>query len=180
MPDILYPAKRDWVFILLGSLVVTALGVWIYSGGESPLLRCMGGIIALGAFVGLPVAVLHLLPNSSYLQISGDGLTVRSFWRTTHYRWVDISEFGVTAFQIEYSGIRQKHKRVGFNFSRYSPSLKRATSPERLRGRIGGYEAALPDTYGRDATELAGYLNQQRNRYLGQLPKTEIPLKEQA
>lgn len=167
MPDIFYPLKRDWIFILLGSILLTALGLWINASGESSLFRCMGGVVAVCAFIGIPLAVLHLLPNSSFLKIAPDGLTVRSFWRTTQYRWVDISQFGVTEFQTEHSGIRQKHRRVGFNFSRYSPPLKRVASPDRLGGRIGGFEAALPDTYGRDCAELAAYLNQTRNRYLG-------------
>lgn len=168
MPETLYPGKRDWIFVLVGSLLLTILGVWISVSGESPLFRCIGGLVALCACIGVPLAVLHFIPASSFLKISAEGLTVRSFWRTTLYRWVDISEFGVAELETEHSGIQQKHQRVGFNFSRYAPPLKSATSPERLGRRTGGYEAALPDTYGRDCAELAAYLNQQRSRFLGQ------------
>jgi hypothetical protein len=168
MPEIFYPRKRDWVFVLVGSIALLILGGWAIGSGESPLLRCLGGFLAILSIVGILLALLHLHPNSSFLKLTAQGITVRSFWRTTEYRWVDISEFGVAEFQTQQQDFRQTHQRVGFNFSRYSPQLKRATSPDRFIRRVGGYEAALPDTYGQDYATLAAFLNQQRDHFLGQ------------
>ncbi len=168
MPEIFYPSKRDWLFVIAASAMFVAVSAWLSEASESGLMRCVGGMGVIGSLLVLVFALLHLIPNSSFLEITENGITVRSFWRTTQYRWVDISEFGVAEFQTERGGIRQTYQRVGFNFSRYAPPLKRATSPDRLAARSGGYEAALPDTYGQNCVELAAHLNQQRNRFLGQ------------
>lgn len=168
MPEIFYPSKRDWLFVIAASAMFVAVSAWLSAAGESGLMRCVGGMVVIGSLIVFVFALFHLIPNSSFLEIAENGIAVRSFWRTTQYRWVDISEFGVAEFQTEHGGIRQTHQRVGFNFSRYAPQLKRATSPDRLAARIGGYEAALPDTYGQNCAELAAHLNQQRNRFLRQ------------
>lgn len=174
MEQIFYPRKRDWVITLLGAVLLAVLGVWAFANGESPLLRCLGGFFVILSVIGIPFAALHLVPSSSFLKLAPDGMTVRSFWRTTEYRWVDISEFGVATFQTRHQDYRQTHQRVGFNFSRYSPALKRATSPDRFAHRIGGYEAALPDTYGQDCETLAAHLNRQRDRFMGHFKAEQV------
>jgi hypothetical protein len=173
MEETFYPSKRDWLIVLFGGIGFVVLGGWMMTGGESALFRCMGGFIAALSLMFLPVALVHLLPNNSFLKISPDGMTVRSLWRSTQYRWVDIERFGVAEVKTERGGIRQTHQRVGFNFSKYSPPLRRAVSPDRFNRRVGGFEAALPDTYGKNCAELAAYLNKRRDQFLGQT--TERP-----
>ena len=161
-------ACRDWILVLVGSIAFIALGAGWGLAVNRRSFDVLVQFIAIGSAIFCVVALVHLIPRNSFLKISPDGMTVRSLWRTTEYRWVDIQAFGVAEFQTEQGGQRQTHQRVGFNFSRYSPPLKSVASADRLNKRVGGFEAALPDTYGKNCAELAAYLNRQRNRFLGQ------------
>src|SRR6185436_17880525 len=44
MEETFYPRKRDWVFVMIGSAGIAVIGVWMLSG-ESPLFRCLGGLV---------------------------------------------------------------------------------------------------------------------------------------
>ena len=119
----------------------------------------LGGIVFFG--VGGLVALVQFVPNSSFLQVGPDGLTIRTMWRNTFYRWSDIEAFGVaSAF----------HSGIGLNFATTYPGARKVRA---LMRRLTGFEGALPDNYGRNCAELADYLNRLREQYLGSPTPTE-------
>jgi hypothetical protein len=128
--EIYRPSKKTWILVLLVCVVFAAIGCAVIrsSGGRDRLFN-LGGILFFG--VGALVALVQFVPNSSFLQVGPDGLTIRTMWRNTFYRWSDIESFGVaSAF----------HSGVGLNFS---PTY--AGGARKLRAflrRLTGFEGA--------------------------------------
>ena len=152
--EIYRPSKKTWTLVLLVCVVFVAIGcATIHSSGRRDRLFDLGGILFFG--VGGLVALVQFVPNSSFLQVGPDGLTIRTMWRNTFYRWSDIESFGVTsAF----------HSGVGLNFS--STYTGGARKLRAFMRNLTGFEGALPDNYGRDCAELAEHLNRLRERYV--------------
>lgn len=104
----------------------------------------------VGSFFGLCALVfmVQVLPSASYLRLTSDGFELCSMFRTSMFRWDDVAEF-----QVGRIG------RATFVVFEFAPAF---TGQRRARGlarALAGYEAALPDTYGRRADELASILN---------------------
>jgi hypothetical protein len=146
--QILYPKKSSAVWLLLGCSAFVAAGVWM--GNKE---GWMGYAAAAFFALGIPVALLQLLPGSSYLQIDDTGLTFSSLFRKTSVRWSDVDEFFVVT--LRQSGLSVL-KMVGFN---YVSSYDRLRIGRRFAAAIAKCEGALPDTYGKGAEELAVLLN---------------------
>ena len=146
--------------MLLVCVVFVAIGcATIRSSGERDRLFNVGGILFFG--IGGLVALVQFVPNSSFLQVGPDGLTIRTMWRNTFYRWSDIERFGVaSAF----------HRTVGLNFSSTYAGARKLRAFLR---RLTGFEGALPDNYGRDCAELADHLNRLREQYVRSPKPTE-------
>ena len=100
--------------------------------------------------LGIPVFLIQLLPKSSFLTVDEDGIEFASLFRKGRLKWSEISEFGI--YSRESIGIG---KTVGFN---YSPSFERSRKMRAVTKSLLGFEAALPDTYGLPAAELASLL----------------------
>ena len=112
------------------------------------------GYLCAGFFaLGIPVAIVQMLPGSSYLRITDDGLSFASMFRVTNVPWNVIDHFFVVS--MKQTGMTV-HKMVGFNFV---PSYDRAKTGRRISSAIAQCEGALPDTYGKKAEELADILN---------------------
>ena len=103
--------------------------------------------------LGIPVAIIQLVPGSSYLQLDENGITICSLFRKSTVPWSIVAEFFVVT--LSQTGVTV-HKMVGFN---YIPSYDRARVGRRVSKIIGKCEGALPDTYGMTAEELAKNLN---------------------
>jgi hypothetical protein len=88
-----------------------------------------------------------LHPRSSYLTIEDGGFKYCSLFRHHMIQWSDVSRFGVLAVPGK--------TMVGFN---YSASYGRAPKARAISVALSGFEAALPDTYGLTAEELARLL----------------------
>jgi hypothetical protein len=114
------------------------------------------------------VALIQFIPGSSFLRIRADGITVRTMWRTTFYRWSDIQSFGVAAMSL---GVRQRF--VGLDFSATYPHRDKAQTIKKINRALTGFEGALPDNYGWDYAELAAHLNQLRERYISSPEPTQ-------
>src|SRR5213594_3782394 len=88
-----------------------------------------GGVAFFG--LGAVVSLLQFVPNSSFLRVDPEGLTIRTMWRTTLYRWTDIEEFGV-------AGSFGGNRLVGLNFSAsYSGGARKLRAFMR---RLTGFE----------------------------------------
>ena len=159
--EILRPRKGTWALVLLISAAFVSIGFLVLGDPASSREKfwAYGGI----AFFGLcaAVALIQFIPGGSFLRINSDGITVRSMWRTTFYRWSDIERFGVAEFSTG-----QRHRLVGLDFSASYPHRDKAQTVKRINRTLTGFEGALPDNYGRDHAELAAHLNRLREQYV--------------
>jgi len=74
--------------LMLGSAVG---GAWLIRHGQS-----VGWIVAVGCGLGSALALLQLLPNSTYVRLSGEGLVMCSFFRARSLRWRDVERCSAT------------------------------------------------------------------------------------
>jgi hypothetical protein len=127
-------------------LLFAAMVVWFVLGASR--YAATGGILPLAlSMVGLFGTVVYglmLIPGSSYLEATPDGLTVSTAFRKRSYVWSQID-----SFHAERIWTRQVVK----------CRLNAGEGERRAR------EETLPDTYGLSAEELAGRLNAFRRRY---------------
>jgi len=103
--------------------------------------------------LGIPVAIVQLIPGSTYLRIDNDGLTLCNMFRETKIPWDIIDRFGVATIKTEYS----TGKMVGINFT---SSYKKAKVMRRFINAISGFDGALPSSFGMKVEELVDLLNE--------------------
>ena len=158
---ILRPKKSSAIWLLLGCSLFVAAGLWMAQ--EKGWI----GYLCAGFFaLGIPVAIVQLLPGSTYLEIDEDGLSFANMFRVTKIPWNIVDEFFVVS--LKQTGVTV-HKMVAFNFI---PSYDRSQIGRQISTAIAGCEGALPDTYGVKAEELAQSLNRCLARFherLGEL-----------
>lgn len=99
-------------------------------------------------------ALLHVLPNATYLQLDKAGLTARTFFVTVHIRWSDINEFRV----VHLGHLTQ---RVGICLT--GPIIARTNDSNR-EGPLG-CDRLLPCSYGMTPDALAALLNELHRLY---------------
>ena len=133
---------------LLGSLLFVVIGVLL-------LRDTFVGWLGIG-FFGLCsiVFALLLLPNASYLELTPEGFTIRSLFRSHSYSWTEIETFAV--------GYASRMKTVVFNLS---PFYENQHTLRKTNKKLFGFEACLPDTYGMSAEELADLMNTWKRRF---------------
>jgi len=153
--EVLRPRKATWALVLLICGGFVAIAVLVLRDPKAAADRIWASFATTFFGLGVLVSLLQFLPGSSFLLLTTEGLTVRTMWRTTSYRWVDIERFGVTA------------QLVGLNFVPAYPRGRMAQALMTLNKTLTGFEAALPDNYGRSRAELAAYLNSLKDRYSG-------------
>lgn len=163
--ETLYPRKTKWYAIFVVSTVFTAGGCWVAAFAGAPGDRLMG--YASCALFGLiaTISLLLLVPGSSFLQITPEGIAIRTLWRTQRYGWSDFECFGLAEIATVHQGVTHRHRRIGFNFSEVSQHRTKSRRFASLNERLSGFQAALPDNYGWDPPELAEHLNQLLEKY---------------
>lgn len=144
----LYPKKSTALWLLLICSLFVAAGIWI-----APSKGWMGYLIAAFFGLGIPVAIVQLLPSSAYLQLNDESIAFCCLFRKTSIPWEVIDDFFVVT--MRQSGLTI-HEMVGFN---YVQSYDRTRVGRALAKAISKCEGALPDTYGMRAAELAELLN---------------------
>lgn len=162
--EVLRPRRLKWVLVLLGSAAFVAIGLAMLRDPDIQPRYMVYLTLGFFGMCGL-AALLQLIPGSSYLRLAPDGLTIRTMWRDTTYRWSDIERFGVGEFATIHGPFRQRHRMIGIDFV---PGYSRGAIARQLMrasSGISGFQGALPDTYGRDCEELAACLNQLKARF---------------
>jgi hypothetical protein len=144
----LRPGKSSAIWLLLVCGLSVVGGVWV--GQEK---GWVGYLCAALFALGIPVALVQLLPGSTYLRISEDGLSFANLFRVTTIPWNVIDQFFVVS--AKQMGMTV-HKMVGFN---YVPTYDRSRTARCVSSAIAQCEGALPDTYGKKAEELVDMLN---------------------
>jgi len=133
--------------LLVGCAAFVAAGVFVLP--KSPA-AAWGAIVFFG--LGIPIALVNLLPGSSYLELDAGGFTICSLFRKWHHRWEDVAEF----FPLPMGRAKPM---VAI---RYAPSYQGQAAVRRFATALAGAEGALADTYGMSAADLAALLNKVR------------------
>ncbi|HEY1303493.1 MAG TPA: hypothetical protein VGF24_08100 [Vicinamibacterales bacterium] len=145
--QILRPSRWKTSLPLFVSLAFVAIGILVMDGSWMALLAI--------AFFGLGslVFVVTILPGATHLRLHADGFEMRTLFKTSHCRWSDIGEIGVTSVYM--------NRMVAFNFAEPYRSQHGAVVVSRA---LTGWDGALPDTYGMSARDLAALMTTYRDR----------------
>jgi hypothetical protein len=137
------------LFLVLGSGAFVSIGLWLLQREPFIALVCI-------IFFGLcgSIGLVGLLPNSSYLTLTEEGFLFSSLFRKRFVAWSSVQSF--VPLKI-YS-----NSMVGWS---YSSEFRDSRRFRRVNTAIAGVEAALPDTYGMPAKQLADLMNQLRDIY---------------
>ena len=149
MPPItLYPSRAKMLALLACSLAFVAVGVWFRSAAV--------GMWLVVGFFGICSVVLLVtsLPGASFLRIEEDGFTFVSLYGPSTLKWSEVTGF--------YPGKIARRRMVLFDFN---PPLASGKKIRRMNLAICGHEAALPDTYGMSAADLAALLNRWKQQH---------------
>lgn len=149
LPVTLKPRPLKMFFLLLGSGMFVAIGVWLIP--REPLISW-----ATIIFFGLcsVVAVIGLHPKSSFLTLTAEGFLFASLFRRHFVKWSHVQSFSPTRIG--------GNNMVGWN---YVPEFRPLSKLRRANVAIAGVEAALPDTYGMSVDTLCALLSELRNQY---------------
>jgi membrane associated rhomboid family serine protease len=151
----LRPSRKRWGALFVLGLVFVAGGVFIILDGAS------GGWFVLLFFGACTLAFgVQLVPGAAWLRLTPEGFEWRAMGRRSRFRWDDVERFHVYTVTTRYR--TQEH--VGFDFSNRTPEHQTLWQTI-ARGVSGGADHALPDTYGRDAEDLAQTMQRWRDRY---------------
>jgi hypothetical protein len=144
----LYPKRSSAIWLLIGCSAFVVGGIWL--GASEGLV---GYLCAALFALGIPVAVIQLLPGSACLHIDHEGFTIRSLFQAISVPWSVVDRFFVVTLRS--TGVKVR-ERVAWNFV---ASYDRARFGRKVAMIIGQCEAALPDTYGKRAEDLAALMN---------------------
>ena len=140
--------RKSMLLLLLGSGAFVVAGFFVLPTHSA---AAYGAIAFFG--LGVVVALIQLLPGSSYLELDERGFTTCTMFRKGFERWEDVGEF----FPLSLDA--RARTMVAY---RYAPGYKPHPTARKLLIAVAGAEAALPDTYGRPAKDLAELLNKIR------------------
>jgi len=112
----------------------------------------MGYFVIIFFSLGIVVFLVNLFPGSGYLRLSERGFETKTLFRLHFNPWSQVERF-----EVRFIGRR---KMVVYELSDESKGKLAAFAKE-----LTGFAAALPDTYGHSAEELAALMNEWRSRY---------------
>lgn len=123
------------------------------------------GLILFAAFVAVCMAVfcVQLHPRASFLTLKENGFVFCSLFRSHEVLWADVQGFGV--YKVSH------HKMVTWN---YQPAFSKHARGRNIAVAIAGCEAALPDTYGFKAEELARVMNRLKELHLSKTSRPDL------
>ena len=147
----LKPSPWRLLLLLAISSGFVAIGLFLLSRSESIEAWLCVGFFGLGAIV----ALVSLIPGSSYLELRPDGIEICSLFRKWFVRWGDVQYF--------FPMVVSHREMVGWN---YSESYTAQSFGRKLSSGMAGVEAALPDTYGLTAEALSCLLNEWRLKHV--------------
>jgi hypothetical protein len=155
LPLRLKTTRRSVLLLLLGCGVFVVGGFMLL---PTEPFEAYPAIVFFG--LGVVVATIQLLPNSSYLELDTGGFTTCTMFRRSFMPWTDVAEF----FPYELPTEGRRRSMVAF---RFAPGYQQHAGARKFLTRLAGIEAALPDTYGRSVKDLAELLNKIHSEQLG-------------
>src|ERR1700755_2406343 len=147
-PVTLYPSLNKWVMAMLSSAALAAVGMLMILTNNAFgwfLVACFGP--------GTLAAVVAMSSGASALELDRQGFEVTRMYRRTSFDWHSTYSFDVAKLP------RSEEKLVVFD-----DANERDTLTARMNVGALGHNAALPDTYGMSAEELAHLMAQWRER----------------
>ncbi len=138
------------MLLLVISSCFVALGIFLTSKDDLQI----GWLCVLFFGLGVLVALINLLPGCSYLDLTSDGMEIRSLYRKWFVRWTDVQEF--------FPASVANRPMICWN---YTQSFAGQRLGRKISSGLTGVEAALPDTYGMYAEDLANLLNDWRTKH---------------
>ncbi len=147
-PVTLYPSRKKWLLVLLIGALFTAGGFWMVADAAPSGWF----VLAFFALVSI-VAALMLLPGAGALMLNGDGFRVTSLFRNFGSRWHEVTRFEFVSIPPSFQ------KMVAYDDINVAGGKM-----AKLNVAISGHHAALPDTYGLSADDLARLMAQWRDR----------------
>lgn len=145
---ILRPSKLHSILLLLGCLIFVIGGLFIGSSG-----KWVGYLCSAFFALGIPVAIIQMLPSASYLEITSDGFTVSSMFRKHFVAWLTVDKFRI----VDVTPMSpSKTKRVGYDWLHADG---KASGGQEFSKALSGVEGMLPDNYGKKAEELLEIMN---------------------
>jgi hypothetical protein len=145
LPVRLRTTRKSVLLLLLGSGAFVVAGFFVLPTHPA---AAYGAIAFFG--LGVVVAVVQLLPGSSYLELDERGFMTCTMFRKGFVPWQDVGEF--------YPCTIPSSTRAMVAY-RFAPGYTPQATTRKVLNALAGAEAALPDTYGRSAKELAELLN---------------------
>jgi hypothetical protein len=150
-PVTLFPSRKKWVLVFLVGALFAVGGILMIRDGDS------SGWFVAGFFGVVAVTSLAvMLPGAGDLTLDRDGFAAKSLFRGYRTRWVDTQGF-------ESSAIPPSHQRLVV----YDDLTQTPRTLTRINVSITGRNAALGDTYGLSADDLARLMTAWRERALG-------------
>lgn len=145
-PITLQRSRWKWIWLLLGCTGFVLIGAFIVSKGD------WRGWPALAFFgLGIPVAVINLMPGASGLTLDKDGFTASSMFRGHRTAWRDAS--GFTVFKIG------PHSMIA-----YDDANAKGKAIAGANVALSGRNSGMPDTYGLSPAELVDLMTSWRER----------------
>lgn len=142
------PGKLRSILLLLGCLIFVVAGVFMGQSG-----KWIGWLCAAFFGLGIPLAIIQLIPGSSYLEVRSDGFEICHIFRKRFVPWSMVDKFHI----IDVTPMSwSKTKRVGFDLVH---SNGRASIGQELSKTLAGSEDMLPDNYGKKAEDLVEIMN---------------------
>jgi len=154
---VLYPSRGKWGLIAAVCAFATVCGVYMVADGAEG-----GWLVLVASGVGMVVAGGLLIPGKAYLRLTERGFEYRSLLRNRSYRWDEVTEF------VAYGPMSYPMVCCNFADPRRTPWYRRLLRPG------SPYALWLPDTYGMDAVELAGLMNEIRTAAIGEVGEDEV------
>lgn len=147
-PTILRPGKLTSILLLVGCLIFVVAGVFLGMSG-----KWIGWLCAAFFGLGIPLAIIQMIPGASSLEVRSDGFEICHVFRKRFIPWSMVDKFHI----IDVTPISwSKTKRVGFDL--LHPDGKASTGQE-LSKSLAGSEDMLPDNYGKKADDLVEFMN---------------------
>ena len=153
----LRPRPVRYILFAILAAAMIAVGMYFFHEGrvmDRILMKIVGVVIVI--FFGAAFFMFSsvLIPRGAYLKLDDAGFTICSVFTPRALRWNEVYPF-------EVSKQSKGRKLVVFNYTSAYRGPRRARRPP---VKSEGYDAFLPDSYGRSAEELAALMNEWRAR----------------
>ena len=142
-------SRRKALLILALSIGFVVVGVWL--AAKHPVM----GWLSAGFFgLGIPVSLLMMWPDSTYLKLTGEGIESVAMFRRTALKWSEVEGF--------YVGSVRGAKMIGIAFS---PAYQKLKAGRAVASFLSGMEGAIADSYAAPVDEVCRTLNEWKARF---------------